>query len=288
VAGSPDGLMKVLDDFIDKPVPNLATNLCGWTSILTMLYMTSGDPGLKIIPVHYMNSGDSGYGDKKQVVGYWSLAVTMTKQGPGNSADLTATAAVPKSTGFDFTIEDKRTLLLIARNTIASYIRNRRIPEDDPKNISENLNILAGAFVTLKEHGELRGCIGRFSSDMPLYKLIRQMAVASSTEDTRFDPVQAKELELIEVEISVLSPLKKISSPDEIILGKHGIYIKKGYNSGTFLPQVATETGWTKAEFLGHCARDKAGIGWDGWKDAELFTYEACVFSEKEVNARKD
>jgi AMMECR1 domain-containing protein len=78
----------------------------------------------------------------------------------------------------------------------------------------------------------------------------------------------------------VLTPLKKIQSADEIELGKHGIYMKKGYHSGTFLPQVATDTKWSLEEFLGHCARDKAGIGWDGWKDAELFVYEAIIFSE--------
>jgi hypothetical protein len=95
--------------------------------------------------------------------------------------------------------------------------------------------------------------------------------------------VLSTELKNIEIEISVLTPLKKISSIDEIEMGKHGIWIKKGYRSGTFLPQVATETGWSKEEFLGHCARDKAGIGWEGWKDAELFTYEANVFNESEL-----
>ena len=80
----------------------------------------------------------------------------------------------------------------------------------------------------------------------------------------------------------VLTPLKKIESIDEIVMGKHGIYIKKGVSSGTFLPQVAQQTGWTKDEFLGHCAKDKARIGWEGWKEAEIFTYEAYVFSEKE------
>jgi hypothetical protein len=138
----------------------------------------------------------------------------------------------------------------------------------------------AGAFVTLKEKGELRGCIGRFTSDIPLYKVIQEMAIASSTEDTRFSPVSPAEVDQLEIEISVLSPMKGVYSPDDIILGKHGIYIKKGYFSGTFLPQVATETGWNKEEFLGHCARDKAGIGWDGWKDADLYVYEACIFSE--------
>jgi uncharacterized protein (TIGR00296 family) len=113
------------------------------------------------------------------------------------------------------------------------------------------------------------------------------MSVASATEDNRFLPVTPDETGHIDVEISVLSPMKRVYSPDDIILGRHGIYIKKGMYSGTFLPQVATETGWSKEEFLGHCSRDKAGIGWDGWKDAELYTYEAFVFSEKEVTGRK-
>ena len=270
VSGKPEKLLKLLDEYKDKGVPNLVTNLCGWTSVLTMLYMIAGDAGIKITPVHYTNSGDSGYGDKKQVVGYWSLSVSR-------STDNESEAAIQP---FDFTKQEKNTLLNIARSTIEKYLRDRRMPVDDP-NPDPALNVKAGAFVTLKEHGELRGCIGRFTSDLPLYKLVAQLAVASSTEDSRFEPVNQKETDSLVIEISVLSPLKKIISTDEIVLGKHGIYIKKGHYSGTFLPQVAVETGWSRDEFLGHCARDKAGIGWDGWKSAELFTYEACVFSEK-------
>jgi hypothetical protein len=268
--------MAVLEKYRLKDVPNLATNLCGWTSVLVMLNLVGQDTAIKISPVQYMNSGDSKYGDKIQVVGYWSLAVT----GPSDK--------IIEPSTFDFSRDEKIMLLKIARNTIEKYIRDRRIPDDDPATYGDEMKIHAGAFVTLKENGELRGCIGRFKADIPLYQLIRQMAVASSTEDTRFEPVRASEIGELEIEISVLSPLKKISSPNEIILGKHGIYIKKGYSSGTFLPQVATETGWKLEEFLGHCARDKAGIGWDGWKNAELFIYEACVFSEKELNVRKD
>lgn len=84
----------------------------------------------------------------------------------------------------------------------------------------------------------------------------------------------------ISIEISVLTPLKRINDISEFDYGKQGIFIRKGRRSGTFLPQVAKETHWTKEEFLGHCARDKAGIGWDGWKDAELYTYEAILFGE--------
>jgi AmmeMemoRadiSam system protein A len=116
-----------------------------------------------------------------------------------------------------------------------------------------------------------------------LYKVVQEMALSSAFQDTRFSPVKLSEMKDIEVEISVLTPLKRISSIDEFELGKQGIYMIKGRSSGTFLPQVAAETNWTKEEFLGHCAQDKAGIGWNGWKDADLYTYEALVFSEKEM-----
>ena len=106
------------------------------------------------------------------------------------------------------------------------------------------------------------------------------MTIASATQDHRFSPVTTNELKDINIEISVLTPLKRINSIKDIVPGKHGIYIKQGYHSGTFLPQVATQTGWNVEELLGYCSRDKAGIGWDGWKDAELYTYEALIFKE--------
>jgi hypothetical protein len=117
----------------------------------------------------------------------------------------------------------------------------------------------------------------------PLHKVVQEMALSAALEDRRFSPVKLNEMDEIEIEISVLTPLKPISTIDEFELGKHGIYMLKNGRSGTFLPQVAHDTRWDKEEFLGHCARDKAGIGWDGWKDAQLFTYEALVFSEKEL-----
>jgi AmmeMemoRadiSam system protein A len=147
--------------------------------------------------------------------------------------------------------------------------------------LTATLKLGCGAFVTLKEAGSLRGCIGHFGGDTPLYKLVEQMASAAAFEDPRFIPLRQPELDSIDIEISVLSPLKRIHGIDEFTLGKQGIYVKKGYHSGTFLPQVADDTHWTKEEFLGHCAQDKAGIGWDGWKTAELYTYEAVVFGEK-------
>lgn len=276
LTGSGEKLMKVLKENDQKDIPNLATSLCGWTSVLTLLGITGDDPSYQFIPVFYQNSGDSRYADKSQVVGYWSVAVTR-QENARESRDE-----------FSFTNPEKKELLKIARITIEKYIKDHTRPVIDANGFSANLKMKAGAFVTLKENGELRGCVGRFTSDDPLYLVVQEMAIASSTEDNRFPPVTADEISKLEIEISVLSPMKKINSIDEIILGKHGIYIKKGWNSGTFLPQVANETGWTKEDFLGHCARDKAGIGWDGWKDADIYIYEASVFSESEVNVHKD
>ena len=105
------------------------------------------------------------------------------------------------------------------------------------------------------------------------------MATSVSIFDYRFPPVEQDELPDIEIEISVLSPLKKINSVSEIELGKHGVFMEKGVHSGVFLLQVASETGWSMDEFLGHCSRDKAGIGWDGWKTAEIYIFTATVFS---------
>jgi hypothetical protein len=225
--------------------------------------------------IDYENSGDSDYGDKERVVGYNSIAVSYKNE-------------YNTSEDFFLSDQDKRELLNIARNTIAEFITSNQILPLQPTLYSKTLKNPCGAFVTLHKNNELRGCIGRFDATKPLYEVVQQMAIASSTQDMRFLPVSKDEIKEIEIEISVLSPMKQIKSIDEIQLGKHGIYIKKGNRSGTFLPQVATETGWTLEEFLGHCSRDKAGLGWDGWKDSEIFTYEANVFSEAEIiNSKK-
>lgn len=150
----------------------------------------------------------------------------------------------------------------------------------DPNTIPINIKKELGAFVTLRINGKLRGCIGRFISTDPLYEVVKQMAVAAALEDYRFNPLTKEEFEKTGIEISVLGPLKKINNISEIVLGKHGIYIKKDLHSGTMLPQVATENGWSVEEFLGYTSRDKAGLGWSGWKDADIYVYEAVVLEE--------
>jgi len=142
-----------------------------------------------------------------------------------------------------------------------------------------------GAFVTLHKYGQLRGCIGNLIGEKPLYLTVIDMAIESAVDDPRFPPLKLEELKDIEIEISVLSPLEKIDDPKDIILGKHGVLVRKGFRSGVFLPQVAEETGWSKEEFLSYLCSHKAGLPPYAWKekDTELYIFTAEVFSEKEL-----
>jgi MEMO1 family protein len=167
----------------------------------------------------------------------------------------------------------------LAREAITEYVKTGNTIEEGG-NYSGILNSKCGAFVSIHKKGHLRGCLGHLEGNVPLWQLIKDMSVAAVSRDRRFEPVTIDELPELEIEISVLSPLKKISSPDEFELGKHGIFIQKDDRSGTFLPQVAHKTNWTKEEFLGHCSRDKAGLGWDDWRTADLYIFEATVFEE--------
>ncbi len=250
-----------------KNIPNLATSACGWTGLLTLLSMTAGDSAGAYHLVQYRNSGDTPIGDRNSVVGYWAISYTRP--------------AVSAAQAFALEEKDKRDLLAIARTTVQSYVGTGELPAVDTARLSTRAKTPCGAFVTLRKNGDLRGCIGSFEPMEPLWKVVQMMAVAAATQDYRFDPVRSDEVPALHIEISALTPMRKIRSIDEIQLGRHGIYIRKGSSGGTFLPQVATETGWTKEQFLGYCARDKAGLGWEGWKEADIYIYEAIVFEEE-------
>jgi AmmeMemoRadiSam system protein B/AmmeMemoRadiSam system protein A len=272
VSGSPKIFLRTLADNSSKHIPGLATSMCGWTSGLTLLYLAEGNKNLEIKLIDYCNSGDSPNVGKAEVVGYNALEMVEKKQdesAKGKSDD-----------SFSFNETEKRQLFSIAKNSITSKLYEDKKFVINEISLSENLKKPLGAFVTLKINGVLRGCIGRFISSEPLYTVVQESALSSAFEDPRFSPLTKEEFKKTAVEITVLGPLKKISNINEIILGKHGIYIKKGFQSGTMLPQVATEYGWTVEEFLGFTSRDKAGLGWDGWKDAEIFIYEGVVLEE--------
>ncbi len=266
-SNSPECFLKAIRENQFKKIPGLLTSACGQSPILTLLYLSSETPGMTVRHIKYMNSGDSEHGDKFRVVGYHSFAFIRDT----------------KNKSFSLTDEEKAKLLDLARDAIERRLQNKSLESVDTVAFSKRLQTPLGAFVSLHKNGKLRGCIGQFLTTLPLYEVVQKMAVAAAFQDYRFDPVNRDEMNEIHVEISVLSPLKRINSIDEFEVGKQGIYMIKGSRSGTLLPQVATDTGWSKSEFLGHCARDKAGIGWDGWKVAELYTYEALVFGEKET-----
>jgi hypothetical protein len=181
---------------------------------------------------------------------------------------------------FDLTDEEKRILIETARESIASHLEGRRGKYPEP---TEKLETVCGAFVTLHIDGRLRGCIGNITGSKPLHEGVRELAVSSAFRDPRFPPLGEKEFEHIDVEISVLSPLEKASSPEEVEVGTHGLLLRSGYRSGVLLPQVPVEQGWDREEFLDHTCR-KAGLPPGCWKneDTELYLFTAIVFGEEE------
>jgi len=180
--------------------------------------------------------------------------------------------------------EAQRLVLLgVVRDVVEAVVRGKAAPEatsDDPE-----LNAPCGCFVTLKNGDQLRGCIGQFTSMSPVIELVGEMAESSAKNDPRFqaDPITADELDELDAEISVLSPLQRTNDPLSLRLGVDGIYIKKGGASGCFLPQVATETGWSKEEFLSYCCSHKAGLAPEAWRDRETEVY---LFSAEVFGAR--
>lgn len=256
-SGDVEQFIATLEENARSGVRNLATSACGEAAIATMLIMT--DSTYQVKHLQYQNSGDIDHHDHSRVVGYHAFAIIR-----GASQE------------FSLSADEKLTLKKIALTSIKDSL-NGKAKAEHPS-LTATLRQKCGAFVSLHKHGRLRGCIGHFGEDVPLHEIVAEMARAAAFEDPRFMPVTADELADIDIEISVLTPMRRIHSLDEFQLHRHGIYIRRGYRSGTFLPQVADEVNWTKEEFVSHCAQDKAGIGWDGWRDAELYVYEAIVF----------
>jgi len=251
---------------------------CGATGIVGAM-MAAKDLGADRIKIlSYATSGDAA-GDKSAVVGY--AASVMYKHISSTYIERT-----PKKEDKEKEMDQllnkaqKARLLEIARKTIEAYVRDKKeldFAEEDPV-----LNKDLGAFVTIHKKGDLRGCIGNMIGQGPLHLTIRNMAISAATEDPRFDPVTVSELDDIDIEVSVLSPLKKIDNPEKIVMGEHGVIVKSGFRSGVYLPQVATETGWSREEFMNSLCMHKAGLPADSWKkgtcDIHIFTAE--VFGE--------
>jgi hypothetical protein len=249
--------------------------LCGGAAVYTAILAAKACGANRIKLLEYANSGDVT-GDKGKVVGYGAFAIMRLKE-----QEMTPELKKEKGGSKMLNEKQQKVLLGIARKTIEEYIRTRKMPElkvEDPL-----LKEKRGVFVTLHKRGMLRGCIGYIMPLEELYKAVSKMAIESSTGDPRFPPVRTEELDEIEIEISVLTVPERINSVDEIEMGKHGVIVKKGYQQGVFLPQVATETGWSKEEFLNRLCYDKAHLPEDAWKDkdTEIYTFSAQVFKEE-------
>lgn len=175
---------------------------------------------------------------------------------------------------------EKTVLLDIARRAIVGCVRSGKI-NVEPRE-EKALNVRRGCFVTITRDGQLRGCIGNFQSEWPLFREVAEMAVASATKDPRFYPMQEEDLDDFSIEISVLSPLKKIEDPEKIQVGIHGIYLEKGYHRGVLLPQVAAEHNWDRSTFLQQTCI-KAGLPGDAWQDedVEIYIFGAEIFNDK-------
>ncbi len=182
----------------------------------------------------------------------------------------------------EFTLSDteKQILLEMARKAILEHLTGEKAEYPEP---TETLRQKCGAFVTLHENGNLRGCIGYVIPIKPLYQTVKEVAVSAAFEDPRFPPLHRDEYEKIDIEISALSPLRRIDDINEIKVGTHGIMIRRGYSSGLLLPQVATEQGWDLETFLTHTCY-KAGLPGNCWKDrhTSIEVFSAIVFGEKE------
>ena len=268
-------IYRLKDSLLQNNIPNLNCAMCGSGPLITVMLASKRlKAGLsRLLP--YANSGDVT-GERGRVVGY-GAAVFHKKPNKKNRGEERRMEDIPFSTA------EKKRLFEIARESIHSVLQGKH-----PQSFSveeSNLLLKRGVFVTLMNRGRLRGCIGHFDADMPLYQIVSQMAIAASTQDPRFayNSVTVQEMDEIDIKISVLSEMEKIKSIDEIEVGRHGIYIRQNGRGGTYLPEVATELGWNKIEFLEHCCMEKAGLPKDAWKKgADIYIYSSQILSENE------
>jgi MEMO1 family protein len=271
-----DCIQKLDFDRLEKYLAEDKTQMCGGGPAVAVFKAAIAKGANRVKILKYGDSGDMT-GDKSSVVSY--VAAVLYKSDKPEAKVGPLKKAKEPETGKRFLSEtDKQTLLKIARHSIETYLATQKIPDFT---VSDSLKLPGAAFVTLEVNGQLRGCIGQTAAITPLYETIAHCAVSAAVEDYRFDPVTPAELPDIHIEISVLTPLQKVNSLDEIVVGRDGLLIGLGSNRGLLLPQVATEQHWDKTEFLeGTC--HKAGLIKDAYKDprAEIYKFQAIIFGE--------
>ena len=286
IRNNPDEFLRTINRIESAGTKNLVTAMCGWPAGVVLLYLTEKSDDLSFRRAYYTNSGDSPPGSKNEVVGYNSIILEKReREQPGSAGHIRTKASQPSGTPafLSLTAIEQRSLLKIARESVTSHLNSTERAVPDKADLTTSLLEPLGAFVTITNNGELCGCIGSFISSGPLWQTVSSMAAEAAFNDPRFKPLTGKEYPSVCFEISIIGPMKRVTDIKEIEPGKHGIYLKKGGRSGTFLPQVAGEHNWNVEQMLSFCSRDKAGIGWNGWKepDTEIFIYEAFVFNEE-------
>jgi len=256
---------------LNRDLKSNRAEACGGGPVVTIMLAAKALGANKSRVLKYLNSGDVT-GDRGRVVGY---AAGVFYKAAGGKEKMKE----EKKVGVDLGLNeaDKKTLHHIAKTVIENKVKGKPVPEFriESSILKEN----RGAFVTLQKRGQLRGCIGYIEGHGPLHNTIKEMAEAAAFRDPRFSPVKEKELPELDIEISVLTPLQRIKDVNEIQVGTHGIYIKKGWSSGLLLPQVATEYGWDRQTFLDHTCQ-KAGLPSSAWKekDTEIYIFSADIF----------
>jgi MEMO1 family protein len=258
-----------------RNVAGLATCACGEGAVMSAMVAARAMGATRGRVVSYANSGDLPVGEAGRVVGYG--AVVFTTGEPGSDASVLLPPS-PAGLALAPSVADKKQMLALARETIRRYLATGTVPL--PRGFSPALDRPQGVFVTLRKHGDLRGCIGQMRPDRPLRVLTALMALAAAFQDTRFEKVSAGELESLEIEISVLTPFREVAGADAIVVGRDGVLLQKGRQSAVFLPQVATEEHWSRDEMLDNLCL-KGGSSRGCWRSgARLSTFQADVFKE--------
>jgi AmmeMemoRadiSam system protein A len=258
-------------------IRNLGTCACGEAPIMAAMSAAKALGATHGVVVSYANTGDVVAEDRSRVVGYGSVVLAAGVRAP----DLRAVSrpAEPLSSG-PLQEADKKALLKIARQSLQRFLSTETIPLT--RNLSSRLQFPQGAFVTLKQRGKLRGCIGSLAGNFPLGLTTAWMAVQAGVYDSRFSPVTLNELPGLEIEISVMTPMKPVAKPADIVVGRDGVVIQKSGRSAVFLPQVATEQRWGLSEMLDNLCV-KAGLLEGCWKSGAQFrVFQADVFHENQ------
>ncbi len=254
----------------------LSTRACGEAPIEAAVSAARELGATRGTIISYSNSGYNPAGRPDEVVGYGAVAIGTGEHAAPPARDTSMSVA-----SFRLNYSAKTLLLKYARTTLERIFATETVPL--PRNLGKSMTVRRAAFVTLRKHGELRGCIGNMTEDRPLGTVIGAMALQAAFNDPRFEPLNQAEMSEIEIEISVLTPFSEVRSADEIVLGRDGVILRKGNRQAVFLPQVATETGWSKETFLDQLCF-KAGMRAGEWKEAKLLTFQAEVFSESEFS----